>query len=168
MDFALTEEQLMIQQAARDFAQAEIAPVAARYDASGEFPSDTIARAGELGFMGVEVPEEYGGSGLDTLCYALVMEEIAAADAAHSTIVSVNNSLYATGILTYGTDEQKRRFVTPVATGKAIGCYGLTEPQSGSDAAAMRTRAELYSDGSHYVINGRRRGSPPARSPITW
>ncbi|MGD9842559.1 MAG: acyl-CoA dehydrogenase family protein [Steroidobacteraceae bacterium] len=156
MDFALTEEQQMIQQAAHDFAQQEIAPVAAKYDLSGEFPSDTITRAGELGFMGVEVPEEYGGSGLDTICYALVMEEIAAADAAHSTIVSVNNSLYNTGILTYGTEEQKQRFVKPVATGKAIGCYGLTEPQSGSDAAAMHTRAELSADGSHYVLNGKK------------
>jgi alkylation response protein AidB-like acyl-CoA dehydrogenase len=156
MHFALTEEQQMIQQAAHDFAQQEIVPVAAEYDLSGKFPADTIARAGELGFMGVEVPEQYGGSGLDTICYALVMEEIAAADAAHSTIVSVNNSLYSTGILTYGTEEQKQHFVTPVATGKAIGCYGLTEPQSGSDAAAMRTRAQLSADGLHYVLNGKK------------
>jgi len=156
MDFALTEEQQLIQQVARDFAQQEIAPVAAKHDASGEFPRDTIVRAGELGFMGVEVPEAYGGSGLDTICYALVMEEIAAADAAHSTIVSVNNSLYNNGLLSYGTEQQKQRFVTPVASGKAIGCYGLTEPQSGSDAAAMRTRAVLSADGSHYVISGKK------------
>ncbi len=156
MDFALSDEHLMIQQAAREFAQEAIAPIAAKHDASGEFPRETIARAGELGFMGVEVPEAYGGSGLDTLSYALVMEEIAAADAAHSTIVSVNNSLYATGILTYGTEQQKQQFVTPVASGKAIGCYGLTEPQSGSDAAGMRTRAVLSDDGTHYVINGKK------------
>lgn len=156
MDFALTDEQQMIQHAAREFAQQEIVPIAAQHDASGEFPRDTIARAGELGFMGVEVPEQYGGSALDTICYALVMEEIAAADAAHSTIVSVNNSLYNNGILSYGTAEQKQRFVTPVASGKAIGCYGLTEPQSGSDAAGMRTRAVLSADGSHYVITGKK------------
>ena len=156
MDFTLTEEQQMIQQAARDFAQQSIAPVAAQFDLSGEFPRQTIAAAGELGFMGVEVPQEYGGAGLDTICYALVMEEIAAADAAHSTIVSVNNSLYCNGILSYGSELQKQRFVTPVASGQAIGCYGLTEPQSGSDAAAMRTRAELSADSSYYTLNGKK------------
>jgi alkylation response protein AidB-like acyl-CoA dehydrogenase len=156
MDFQLTDDQQMIQAAAREFAQNEIAPVAAEFDASGKFPSETIRKAGELGFMGVEVPTEYGGAGLDPLAYVLMIEEIAAADAAHSTIISVNNSLYAHGILEFGTEEQKRRFVTPVAVGEAIGCYGLTEPQSGSDAASMRTRAVLSADGSHYVINGKK------------
>ena len=156
MDFTLTENQSMIQAAAREFAQREIAPVAARFDVSGEFPRDTIAKAGELGFMGVEVPEQYGGSGLDSICYVLMMEEIAYADAAHSTIVSVNNTLYNNGILQFGTEEQKRKFVTPVASGKALGCYGLTEAQSGSDAANMRTRAVLGTDGSHYLINGKK------------
>ena len=156
MDFRLSEEQLMIQAAAREFAQKEIVPVAAKYDASGEFPSATIAKAGELGFMGIEVPEEYGGAGLDPLSFVLVMEEIAAADAAHSTIVSVNNSLYCNGILQFGTERQRREFVTPVASGKAVGCYGLTEPQSGSDAAGMRTRAVLSRDGTHYLINGKK------------
>jgi len=156
MDFTLTEDQLMIQALARDFALKEIAPVAARFDLSGDFPEGTIRRAGELGFMGVEVPEEYGGAGLDSLCYVLMMEEIAYADAAHATIVSVNNTLYNGGILQFGTDAQKRRFVTPVASGKAIGCYGLTEPQSGSDAANMRTRAVASTDGSRYVLNGKK------------
>ena len=156
MDLSLTETQLLIQSAARDFAQAEIAPVAARFDESGEFPAATIAKAGELGFMGVEVPERYGGSGLDSICFVLMMEEIAYADAAHATIVSVNNSLYNNGILQFGTEEQKKRFVTPVASGKAIGCYGLTEPQSGSDAANIRTRAVLAADGTHYVLNGKK------------
>jgi alkylation response protein AidB-like acyl-CoA dehydrogenase len=156
MDFRFTEEQLMIQAAAREFAQKEIVPVAAEFDTSGKFPSATIAKAGELGFMGVEVPEEYGGAGLDAISFVLVMEEIAAADAAHSTIVSVNNSLYANGILQYGTEQQKQKFVTPVASGKAVACYGLTEPQSGSDASSMRTRAVLSKDGSHYVINGKK------------
>jgi alkylation response protein AidB-like acyl-CoA dehydrogenase len=156
MDFTLSENQLMIQSLARDFAQQEIAPVAARFDLSGDFPEDTIRRAGELGFMGVEVPEEYGGAGLDSICYVLMMEEIAYADAAHATIVSVNNTLYNGGILQFGTSAQKRSFVAPVASGKAIGCYGLTEPQSGSDAANMRTRAVASADGSHYVLNGKK------------
>jgi alkylation response protein AidB-like acyl-CoA dehydrogenase len=154
MDFAFTEEQLMIQQAARDFAQREIAPVAAEFDISGKFPEATIRMAGELGFMGVEVPEEYGGAGLDAIGFALVMEEIAAADAAHSTIISVNNSLYCNGILQYGTEEQKQKYVTPVASGEVVAAYALTEPQSGSDAANMRTRA--VRDGDHYVINGKK------------
>ena len=156
MDFDFTEDQLLIQNAAREFARSEIAPIAAEFDASGEFPRATIRKAGELGFMGVEVPPQYGGSGLDAVSYVLIMEEIAAADAAHSTIVSVNNSLYCAGILEYGTEEQKQRFVLPVASGRAIGCYGLTESQSGSDAAAMRTRAVLSPDGEHYVINGKK------------
>lgn len=156
MDFRLSDDQLMIQAAAREFAQSEIVPIAAKYDASGEFPSATIAKAGELGFMGIEVPEEFGGAGLDPVSFVVVLEEIAAADAAHSTIVSVNNSLYCNGILQFGTERQRREFVTPVASGKAVGCYGLTEPQSGSDAASMRTRAVLSKDGSHYVVNGKK------------
>jgi len=156
MDFRLTEDQLMIQSAAREFAQNEIVPVAAQHDASGLFPSATIAKAGELGFMGIEVPEAYGGAGLDPVSFVLVIEEIAAADAAHSTIVSVNNSLYCNGIVQFGTEEQKLEYVKPVASGEAVGCYGLTEPQSGSDAGSMRTRATLSKDGKHYVINGKK------------
>jgi alkylation response protein AidB-like acyl-CoA dehydrogenase len=156
MDFDLTDEHLLIQSTAREFAQGEVAPIAAKFDASGEFPHDTIRKAGELGFMGVQVPAEYGGAALDAISYVLMMEEIAAADAAHSTIVSVNNSLYCTAILDFGTDAQKRKFVMPVASGQAIGCYGLTEPQSGSDAANMRTRATLSADGSYYTINGKK------------
>ncbi|MFU8895250.1 MAG: acyl-CoA dehydrogenase family protein [Gammaproteobacteria bacterium] len=154
MDFSFTEEQLMIQQAARDFAEREIAPVAAEFDISGKFPEETIRKAGELGFMGVEVPEEYGGAGLDAVGFALVMEEIAAADAAHSTVISVNNSLYCNGILQYGTEAQKHKYVAPVASGEVVAAYALTEPQSGSDAANMRTRA--VRDGDHYVINGKK------------
>ena len=154
MDFSFTEEQLMIQEAARDFAQREIAPIAAEFDISGKFPEETLRQAGELGFMGVEVPEEYGGSGLDAIGFALMMEEIAAADAAHSTVISVHNSLYCNGILQYGTEEQKQKYVKPVASGEVFAAYGLTEPQSGSDAANMRTRAVL--DGDHYVINGKK------------
>ncbi len=156
MDFALSEEQEMIRDAAREFAQKEIAPVAAEFDASGEFPLQTIRMAGELGFMGIEIPQEFGGSALDTISYAIVIEEISAADAAHGTIVSVNNSLFGVSLLEFGTQEQKEKFLQPVASGQVNGAYALTEPQSGSDAAAMLTRAELAADGSHYVINGKK------------
>ena len=154
MDFELTEEQQMIQEAARDFAQSEIAPVAAAFDESGEFPLDTIRKAGELGFMGLEVPEEYGGAGIDAIGFVLVIEEIAAADAAHSTIISVNNSLYCNGILEFGNEEQKQAFVKPVASGEVIGAYALTEPQSGSDAGNIQTRAVRSADGDYYLLNG--------------
>ena len=158
MDFRFSEEQLMIQAAAREFAQNEIAPIAAKHDASGEFPVATIAKAGELGFMGIEIPEEYGGAGLDTISFVLVIEEIAAADAAHSTIVSVNNSLYCNGILKFGTERQRREFITPVASGAEVGCYGLTEPQSGSDAAGMRTRAALAKESDKEPTGEHKRG----------
>ena len=119
MDFRLTDEQQMIQDAAREFAQNEIAPVAAQFDASGEFPSRTIRMAGELGFMGIETPAEYGGAGLDSICSALVIYEISAADAAHGTIVSVNNSLYGISLLEFGNDVQKRDYLRrPSAIGR--------------------------------------------------
>ncbi len=156
MDFRLSDEQQMIQDAAREFAQNEITPVAAQFDASGEFPARTIRMAGELGFMGIETPAEYGGAGLDSLCSALVILEISAADAAHGTIVSVNNSLYGVSLLEFGSDAQKREFLSPIAQGQLVGAYALTEPQSGSDAAAMRSKAVLAADRSHYVINARK------------
>ena len=156
MDFSLTEEQQIIQAAAREFAQNEIAPVAAEFDESGEFPEASIRAAGELGFMGVEVPEEYGGAGLDPVSYALIMAEISAADAAHGTIVSVNNSLYGVPLLSFGTEAQKKKYLVPVASGEVNGAYALTEPQSGSDARSMRSRAELSDDGSYYTINARK------------
>ena len=156
MDFALTEEQQLIQDAAREFAQNEIAPIAAQFDASGEFPLETIRQAGELGFMGIEMPEEYGGSGLDSISYVLVMEEISAADAAHGTIVSVNNSLFGVPLHEFGSEEQKQKYLHPVASGEVNGAYALTEPQSGSDAATMRSRAERSADGSHYTLNGKK------------
>ncbi|HSD70021.1 MAG TPA: acyl-CoA dehydrogenase family protein [Woeseiaceae bacterium] len=156
MDFRLTDEQQMIQDAAREFAQNEIAPVAAQFDASGEFPSRTIRMAGELGFMGIETPAEYGGAGLDSICSALVIYEISAADAAHGTIVSVNNSLYGISLLEFGNEVQKRNYLRPIAEGRFVGAYALTEPQSGSDAGSMRSRAVLSSDGTHYVINARK------------
>jgi alkylation response protein AidB-like acyl-CoA dehydrogenase len=109
---------------------------------------------GELGFMGIEVPEEYGGAGMDTLAYALALTEICKVDASHGTIMSVNNSLYCHGLLLFGTEEQKQKYVVPIATGAKIGAYSLTEPMSGSDAGTMRSRAVLNEADSHYVING--------------
>jgi len=144
----------MIRDMARDFAQKEIAPIAARYDESGEFPYETIMKMGAQGFMGIEVPEEYGGVGMDTLAYVLALEEISKVDASHGVIMSVCNSLYCYGILHYGTEEQKQKYLRPVASGEVIGAYALTEPQSGSDAANIRVTALLSPDGSHYVING--------------
>lgn len=148
----LSEEHKMLRDTARDFAQKEIAPIAAEFDESGEFPHSTIKKMGELGFMGIEAPEEYGGAGMDALAYVLALEEICKVDASHGTIMSVNNSLYSHGILKFGTEEQKKKFVTPVASGKAIGAYSLTEPQSGSDAGTMKSRATR--DGDFYILNG--------------
>jgi alkylation response protein AidB-like acyl-CoA dehydrogenase len=152
----ITEEHQMIQQAARDFAQNSIAPIAERHDETGDFPIDTIRQMGELGFMGIEVPEEYGGVGMDTLAYSLALTEICKADASHGTIMSVNNSLFAHGILKFGTEEQKQKYLIPVANGQKIGAYSLTEPMSGSDAGTMRSTAVLNEEGTHYVINGRK------------
>jgi len=156
MDLELTEEQELIRDTAREFARNEIAPVAAQYDESGEFPLDTVRKMGELGLMGIEVPAEYGGAELDSIGYVLAMEEISAADAAHGTIMSVNNSLFCYALLKFATEEQKQQFLKPVASGEAIAAYALTEPQSGSDAATMRLRAEKSDDGTHYLINGKK------------
>jgi len=152
MDLQLSEEHKMIQAAARDFAQNEIAKVATALDESGEFPYETIKKMGQLGFMGIEVPEAYGGAGMDTIAYVLAMEEINKVDASHGTIMSVNNSLFCHGILKFGTEEQKQKYVVPVAGGEKIGAYSLTEPMSGSDSATMRSRA--MREGEHYLING--------------
>ncbi len=155
MDFRFTDDQLSIQSIARDFAQRRIAPVAAELDARGEFPLENIREMGQLGLMGIEVPEAYGGAGMDPVAYVLAMIEIAAADAATSTIMSVNNSLFCNGILKHGNEQQKQKFVRAIATGEAIGAYALTEPQSGSDASAMHTRAAKNAAGD-WVINGKK------------
>ncbi|WP_425599724.1 acyl-CoA dehydrogenase family protein [Luteimonas abyssi] len=155
VEFGFSEEQLMIQDVARRIAQEKIAPSAEAFDKSGEFPLDNIRLLGENGLMGIEVPTEYGGAGMDPVAYALAMVEIAAGDAAHSTIMSVNNSLFCNGILTHGTEEQKQTYVRAIAEGREIGAFALTEPQSGSDATAMRCRAVKRDDGS-YVINGKK------------
>jgi alkylation response protein AidB-like acyl-CoA dehydrogenase len=155
MDFRLSEDQLSIQSIAREFAQKRIAPVAAEFDASGTFPLENIREMGQLGLMGIEVPEEYGGAGLDSVAYALAMIEIGAADTATSTIMSVNNSLYCNAILQHGTEEQKQKYVRAIASGEHIGAYALTEPQSGSDASAMHAHATKNKDGD-WVINGKK------------
>ncbi|MCH7587214.1 MAG: acyl-CoA dehydrogenase family protein [Chloroflexi bacterium] len=150
----LSPEHKIIRQAAREFAINEIAPIAAKFDETGDFPIDTIRKMGKMGLMGIEVPEKYGGAGLDTFSYILALEEISKIDAAHGTIMSVNNSLYCHSILHFGTEEQKNKFLRPVASGEMIGAYSLTEPTSGSDSASMRSRAVRKDDG--YLINGRK------------
>ncbi len=154
MDLQLSDEHRMIRDMARDFAEAEIAPIAAEYDETGEFPRETIAKMGAHGFMGIAVPEEYGGADMDTLAYVLALEEISKVDASHGVIMSVCNSLFCYGLQRYGTEEQKQTYLQAVASGKAVGAYALTEPQSGSDAGNIRVTAEISSDGTHYVING--------------
>ena len=155
VEFGFNEEQLMIQDVARRIAQDKIAPSAEHHDRTGEFPLDNIRLLGENGLMGIEVPAEYGGAGMDPVAYVLAMVEVAAADAAHSTIMSVNNSLFCNGILTHGTEAQKQKYVRAIAEGAQIGAFALTEPQSGSDATAMRCRAVKQADGS-YVVNGKK------------
>ena len=152
--FTLSKEHEMIRQVARDFAQNEIAPISAEFDETGDFPLQTIKKMGEMGFMGIEVPESYGGAGMDTMAYVLALEEISKVDASHGTIMSVNNSLFCFGLLKFGTEEQKQKYLHAVASGEAIGAYSLTEPMSGSDAGTMKSRASR--DGDHYILNGRK------------
>ena len=152
--FTLSKEHEMIRQVARDFAQNEIAPISAEFDETGDFPLQTIKKMGEMGFMGIEVPESYGGAGMDTMAYVLALEEISKVDASHGTIMSVNNSLFCFGLLKFGTEEQKQKYLHAVASGEAIGAYSLTEPMSGSDAGTIKSRASR--DGDHYILNGRK------------
>src|SRR5438067_3764287 len=148
----LTEEQRMLRDVARDFAREWLAPHAAERDREEKFPAEALAELGKLGFMGILVPEEYGGAGADNVGYALVMEEIAAGEGAVSTILSVQNSVGCMPILQYGSEEQKRRFLEPMAKGEMLACFCLTEPQAGSDAAAIKTRARRH--GNRWVLNG--------------
>ena len=152
MDFDLTDEQRLIRDTARDFAARQIAPKAAELDKTGRWPSEIVVEMAELGLLGIAVPQEYGGAGMDALSYALAMEEVSAACASCGVIMSVNNSLFCDPLHKFGTDEQKKRVLTPVARGEKLGCFGLTEPMSGSDAQTMVTSAEKTSDG--WVLNG--------------
>ena len=147
-----TEEQQLIQDMAKSFAQEQIKPHAGEWDQKGIFPKDALAQMGELGFLGMLIPEEWGGSGTGTLAYVLALEEIAAADGATSAIMSVHNSVGCVPILKFGTEQQKQQFLKPLAQGEMIGAFALTEPHTGSDAAAIKTRA--VKDGDHYILNG--------------
>lgn len=148
----LTEEQAMVREMARQFARERLAPGAAERDRTGAFPAAELAEMGALGLLGMVVPEEWGGAGADTIAYALAIEEIAAGDGAISTIMSVHNSVGCAPILKFGTMAQKERFLRPMAAGRMLGAFCLTEPQAGSDASALKTRA--VRDGDHYVLNG--------------
>lgn len=152
MDFQLNEEHQMIRQMAADFSAAEIAPKAAAFDEKSEFPAANVQKMAEAGFMGMMAPQELGGSGLDMLSYILVLEEIAAACASTAVTMSVNNSLYLGPILKFGADAQKKKYIPDFAQGKKLGAYALSEPVSGSDAAALITTATLQ--GNKYVLNG--------------
>ncbi len=152
MNFELTEEQAILQQTAREFAEREIAPLASELDKQARWPEELIPRLAELGFMGVAIPTEHGGSGLDAVSYVLAMEEISAACASTGVIMSVNNSLFCDPLLKFGTDAQKRDILAPAASGQRLGCFGLTEPMSGSDAQTMATVAE--NRGGRWILNG--------------
>ncbi len=152
MDFTPTEEQLAVQQTARDFAQGEVLPKAAEIDREHRHPAELVKRMGELGFLGIAVPEQYGGSGFDHVSYVLAMEEISRACASTGVIMSVNNSLVCDPIYRFGTDAQKQEWLTPLASGRLLGCFALSEPEAGSDAAAQKTTA--VKDGDGWVIQG--------------
>jgi alkylation response protein AidB-like acyl-CoA dehydrogenase len=152
MDFNLTEEQIMIRDAARDFAQNELLPGVIERDEKQQFPAEQIKQMGELGFLGMMVDPKYGGSGLDAVSYVLAMEEISKIDASASVVMSVNNSLVCWGLEAYGTEEQKQKYLVPLATGQIIGAFCLSEPEAGSDATSQRTTA--IDKGDHYLVNG--------------
>jgi alkylation response protein AidB-like acyl-CoA dehydrogenase len=152
MDFNFTEEQLAIRDTARDFAQNEIAPSSVERDIKAEFPYEIIKKLGEFGFMGMMVSPEWGGAGFDTISYVLAMEEISKVDASVGVIMSVNNSLVCFGIEKWGNDEQKEKFLKPLASGQILGCFCLSEPEAGSDATHQKT--EAVKDGDYYILNG--------------
>ncbi|WP_118951127.1 acyl-CoA dehydrogenase [Taibaiella helva] len=152
MNFQLSEEQLAVQKAARDFAQNELLPGVIERDEHQKFPAEQIKKLGELGFLGMMVDPKYGGSGMDAISYVLAMEEISKVDASASVVMSVNNSLVCWGLETYGTEEQKQKYLVPLASGQQIGAFLLSEPEAGSDATSQRTTAE--DKGDHYVLNG--------------
>jgi alkylation response protein AidB-like acyl-CoA dehydrogenase len=152
MDFSLSEEQVMIQQAARDFAQQELLPGVIERDDAQKFPKEQVKKMAELGFLGMMVDPKYGGSGLDTISYVLAMEELSKVDASASVIVSVNNSLVCWGLENFGTEDQKQKYLTRLASGECIGAFCLSEPEAGSDATSQKTTA--IDQGDHYILNG--------------
>ena len=152
MNFQLTEEHLAVQQAARDFAQTELLPGVIERDEHQKFPAEQIKKLGELGFMAMMVDPKWGGGGMDTMSYVLAMEEISKIDASASVCMSVNNSLVCWGLETYGNDEQREKYLRPLASGQAIGAFCLSEPEAGSDATSQKTTA--FDQGDHYLLNG--------------
>jgi butyryl-CoA dehydrogenase len=154
MRLELTDEQAMVQAMAREFAEQHIKPIAAEIDRDARFPHETVKRMGELGLLGIAVPEQWGGGGADTVSYVVALEEIAKACASHAVVMSVNNSLYCEPVLKYGTDAQRARFLKPVASGHALGCFALSEPEAGSDARNQHTVARR--DGTDWVLTGRK------------
>lgn len=152
MYFELTEEQLMIRQAARDFAQTELKPGVIERDEHQKFPAEQVKKLGELGFLGMMVSPEYGGSGMDAISYVLAMEELSKIDASASVVVSVNNSLVCYGLEKFGSEEQKQKYLVPLASGQKIGAFCLSEPEAGSDATSQHTTA--IDMGDHYLLNG--------------
>lgn len=166
MNFQLTEEHLMIQKAARDFAVNELLPGVIERDEHQKFPVEQIRKLGELGFLGMMVDPKYGGAGLDTISYVLAMEEISKIDASTSVCMSVNNSLVCWGLETYGSEEQKQRYLVPLAQGQVIGAFLLSEPEAGSDATSQRTTAE--EKGDHYLLNGTKNWITNGNSASTY
>jgi alkylation response protein AidB-like acyl-CoA dehydrogenase len=152
MNFELTEEHKMIQEAARDFAQTELLPGVIERDENAVFPTEQVKKMGELGFLGMMVDPQYGGGGMDTISYVLAMEEIAKVDASAAVVMSVNNSLVCWGLENFGTEEQKQKYLKPLASGEIIGAFCLSEPEAGSDATSQRTTA--IDKGDHYLLNG--------------
>jgi alkylation response protein AidB-like acyl-CoA dehydrogenase len=166
MDFKLTEEQLMIQQAARDFAKMELLPGVIERDEHSKFPTEQVKKMAELGFMGMMVDPKYGGSGLDSISYILAITEISKVDASAAVIMSVNNSLVCAGIEKYGNEEQKQKYLIPLATGEVIGAFCLSEPEAGSDATSQKTTA--IDKGDHYLLNGTKNWITNGNSASTY
>lgn len=166
MNFEFSEEQLMVRQAARDFAQNELKPGVIDRDEHQKFPAEQIKKLGELGFMGLMTSEQYGGSGMDAISYVLVMEELSKVDASTSVVVSVNNSLVCYGLEKFGTEEQKQKYLIPLAKGQKIGAFCLSEPEAGSDATSQQTTA--VDMGDHYLLNGTKNWITNGNSASTY
>jgi alkylation response protein AidB-like acyl-CoA dehydrogenase len=166
MNFEFTEEQLMVRQAARDFAQNELKPGVIERDEHQKFPAEQIKKLGELGFMGLMTSEQYGGSGMDAISYVLVMEELSKVDASASVVISVNNSLVCYGLEKFGTEEQKQKYLIPLARGEKIGAFCLSEPEAGSDATSQQTTA--IDMGDHYLLNGTKNWITNGNSASTY
>jgi alkylation response protein AidB-like acyl-CoA dehydrogenase len=166
MNFELTEEHLAVQKAARDFAQTELLPGVIERDTHQKFPAEQIKKMGELGFMGMMVDPTYNGGGMDSISYVLAMEEISKIDASASVCMSVNNSLVCWGLENYGTEEQKQKYLKPLAAGEKIGAFCLSEPEAGSDATSQHTTAE--DNGDHYIVNGTKNWITNGNSASTY